>query len=77
MLKWSKGWDRVWLGDKSFKGCDIFASGRGAAPWVSSGKSPSFVSAFLFCSEQKAIMLLCYKKTIKKAQILETTFFIL
>lgn len=51
MIELSKGWDRVWFGDKSFKGCDAFASGRGATTWTAPGKSPSFVSAFLFALE--------------------------
>lgn len=45
MLKLSKRWDWVWFGDKSFKGCDLFASGRGAACWFSA-KSPILVSTF-------------------------------
>ena len=51
MIELSKSWDRVWFGDKSFKGCDAFASGRGAAIWTAPGKSPSFVSAFLVALE--------------------------
>ena len=41
----------VWLGDKSFKGCDSITSGNGAAPWACSEKSLNFVSAFLVALE--------------------------
>ena len=52
MLKYNWSWDRVWFGDKSFKGWDTFSSGRGAAT-CSAGKSPNLFSTFLpwlFCS---------------------------